>query len=612
MQTLPKDSTELQRLIEKSVTETGSLVPVLPLIFHYQGEPINLEAHYHFEPLFDVVRPRRLLLRCGRQLGKSFQNALSVITRSITRPYWSILYVTPLFEQVRRFSTLYVKRLIDESPAKRLMIGKGDVNQVLQRTFGTQSTIFMGYAQRTADRIRGISAKETFHDEFQLFFEEVLPVIKQVMGGSKFGEYESFAGTPLSYQNILERTWRKTSMSEWMIRCRRCRYDNVAAVEYDLLGMIGPSTSDIGPGRPGTVCRRCRGPIYPEDGVWWHREPSKWTSFRGLHLPQVVMPWHVYDASRWRELHNTLARNNETEIYNEILGEACDSGFRVLTQQQLEAACHVGHKNTLQNAYAVRGRYSRLAIGVDWGGGGVSRLSRTKAAVIGMLPTGKTHVIYGIDMNAQFDPVKEARALLLLANNLGCEIFAHDASGGLGNVSENILESLGILRSELWPMTYIGATTTNRYVTTHIDSETGKTYFTVDRSRTLQYLFECIKQGKLQFFDYDYVNDDNPGLMHDFMSISAELARTSMGRDVLNFVRDENMSDDFVHAVNFGCCALWGKYDAWPRINMKQTNSMQEMSDWANGNGVSYDVAQIEAALKEVTIKPIGGNHYYY
>jgi hypothetical protein len=592
--------------IKRRVTQTNSLTHLLPLVFNWKGDPVQLDQHYPFEPVFDLIPPRKMILKCGRQVGKSFQSALLVTLKCMVHPYFQILFTTPLFEQVRRFSTLYLSQLISESPSKRILTGKGSTNQVLQRTLGNQSTIFLGYAGRTADRIRGTSANQVFYDEFQLFNEELIPVIKNVMGGSKYGEYQVYSGTPLSRGNIMERYWKDSSMSEWMIPCRACNYENIAAAEFDLFGMIGPYHSDIGRDCPGTICKKCRRPIFTQDGMWWSRHPDKWFEFRGLHLPQVIMPWHATDPSRWAEFHATLNRGNTAEIYNEVCAESCDVGFRPITYEQLMAACCLPHNNTLREALEQRQKYVRCVMGIDWGGGGMSRESRTKAAIIAMTPTGQTDVIYGIDMNATFDPIKEAKVLVQLAKAFNCEIVSHDASGGLGNVSENVLVNVGHLDPNLiWPMTYVGGSTSGAYLKAHRDADMGRTYYTLDRSRTIQFMCECIKQGKLRFFQYDFKGPDQPGVVQDFMAVKAVIARTGIGRDVLQYEREEGMSDDFLHAVNFGIMGLWARYDAYPRIDYKQYNSIQEIAEWVTSGGERYSVEDIERAIKDVTIRPL-------
>jgi hypothetical protein len=605
------DHNEFATKLHTLVAQSKSLVYLLPLIFMWKGSPVQLDQHYLFEPLFDLIQPRKTLLKCGRQVGKSFQTALQIVTQCVTHPHFSVLFTTPLFEQVRRFSTLYLAELITESPSKRVLTGRHSTNQVLQRTLGNKSTIFLGYASRDANRIRGASANKVCYDEFQLFIEEVIPVIRNVMGGSKYGNYELFSGTPLTPNNILDQTWRRTSMSEWMIPCRHCTYDNVAAVEFDLMAMIGPYHTDISEKTPGIVCRKCRKPLYTQDGVWWHRKPELWNEFRGMHLPQVIMPWHATDPARWKDLQATISRNDEQEIYNEICAESCDSGFKPITTQQLQAAACLGHKNALDEALAKKNDYVRLVMGIDWGGGGVMRTSRTKAAVIGQTYTGATHVLFGIDMNANFNPVKEARALLGIANLFNCELIAHDASGGLGNVSENILETLGLFGREIFPMTYTGTTAAGSFVTEHLDHATSRVYYTVDRSRTIQFLYETIKRGKLLFFDYDYVSPQQPGLMQDFLNVSAEIARTGVGRDVLMFVRDESQSDDFLHAVNFGCSALWAKYNNWPSVAVKANPTLNDIAEFSAA-GTRFSSQEIQELLREVTVQPLFdlGQHY--
>ncbi len=142
----------IAELLQRQLEQTGNVSGLLPLLFRYNGEPVTLETHYPFEICFYHKRPRMMLKRCGRQVGKSFQNALEVLLRCLSIANWNVLYVTPLFEQVRRFSTQYIAAFIAESTAKRLFSLKGASKQVLQRTLSNRSTMFFNYAQRNADR----------------------------------------------------------------------------------------------------------------------------------------------------------------------------------------------------------------------------------------------------------------------------------------------------------------------------------------------------------------------------------------------------------------------------------------------------------------------------
>lgn len=592
-------SKKLYQAIQQELNQTGNVKCLLPLIFRFNGKPVTLDNHFPFEICFFHNRPRLMQKKCGRQVGKSFQNAMELIIRGVLIENWNTLYVTPLFETVRRFSTLYVKALIDQSPARRLMTGKNVTSQVLQRTLGTNSTIFFGYAQRDADRIRGINANEVQYDEVQLMNPEVFPVIRQVMGGSIYGEYESMAGTPLSLVNGSEKMFNQSTMSEWMMKCERCGYENIACSEYDLFEIIGPVTDDIGPGNPGTRCRKCRGPIYPERGRWLHRYPERRNTFLGIHVPQIIMPWHAYSRDRWIKLHHRLTHGSTSEVYNELMGEACDSAFKPVSISELKRAA-ILHRNVLEDALAVKNKYVHLAMGIDWGGGGLSGLSRTKAAIIGTSPTGKTDVIYGVDLNYSHDPFQEVKLLALLAMKFGCELIAHDAGGGVGATRESLLWQTGIML-DVWPMNYVGPTGKGMLVPRPATQEGERTFFTLDKARSIDFLCQTIKQGYLRFFQWDFISDDSPGLIYDFTSLATEIAPRVMGSDVLLITKEDGASDDFVHAVNMGCCALWGKYNLWPKLSeWTQHKSMQQLSNISDELGNEWAVDDIERLLKSV------------
>lgn len=582
------------------VNRTGNLAPILPLLFRYNGQPVSLEEHYPFEICFYHKRPRRLLKRCGRQVGKSFQNALELILRGVMIPNWNILYVTPLFEQVRRFSTQYVSALIEESVCKRLMTLKGASKQVLQRTLGSRSTLYFTYAQRDANRARGINANEVMYDEVQLMSSDVFPVLQQVMGGSKWGIYESFAGTPLSRGNILERYFNLSTMSEWMIPCRHCGYQNVAAYDYDLMGMIGPVHEFIHPGGPdpktgamrkripGLICARCSPRsgrpenlknIFPEDGRWWHRVPERRNDFVGIHIPQPITTRHAYSQNRWQELNNRIAVGSDFEIFNEILGESCDSGFKPISEADLKKAACLGHKNTVADALRVAPHYARLAMGIDWGGGGISGISRTKAAICGLTANGKTDVIFGVDLNFCHNPFEEVKALMVLAMKFGVELIAHDAGGGVGSAREALMYQTRTLNAEIWPMSYHGpmSNALMRYSTPQ-EGETGT--WTVDKARSLTYLCQAMRQGHVRTFDYDYESSDNPGLLHDFTALMSEIQHNPRTSDILLIDREDGLSDDFVHAVNFAMLGLWSKHDCFPNLNLSLVAaSVQELAN---------------------------------
>ena len=484
------------------------------------------------------------------------------------------------------------------------MLMKGASQQVLQRTFSNHSTIFFSYANRDANRARGINAHELYLDEFQLMIGSNIPILQRTMDGSLFGSYESYAGTSLSPTNILEQEYLKSTMSLWMIKCRHCGKDNVAETNYDLLKMVGPVTNDISPEKPGLVCAHCskssergRKPLYTQDGRWWHRAPERRNDYLGVHIPQPIMSWHANDRDRWITLHNIIKTANQAELWNEVFGEPYDSLFKPITAGDLQRAACLGHPNKLRDALSRRSQYSFLAMGIDWGGGGISGVSRTKASIVGISNTGKLDVIYGIDLQYTHDPVREVKALMMLANQFGVSLIAHDAGGGVGADKEAMMYAAAAGNAELMPINYSGYLA-NRYIDLRsgVNPQDGAQYV-VDKARTLMFLCQAVKQGFVRFFNYDYQSPENPGLLHDFLALNSQVAKRVIGSDVLLIQSDPEVSDDFVHATNFACVACWYKFQIWPKLTLNMNfSTLQELDANASQN-IEGGIEALESLL---------------
>lgn len=140
-------------------------VPLLPLLLNLKGKPYTLEQHFPFEPLFQSTLTRELLLKAGRQVAKSASLAARCLLLANAIPHFSVLFVTPLFEQVQRFSTQYVKPFIDQSPVRQMWSGTDTENNVLRRSFKNGSKLYFSFAFLDADRLRGIPASSCGVDE---------------------------------------------------------------------------------------------------------------------------------------------------------------------------------------------------------------------------------------------------------------------------------------------------------------------------------------------------------------------------------------------------------------------------------------------------------------
>lgn len=150
-------------LMQKSNYVT--FAPLLPMMLQLKGKPYTLQDHFPFEPLFRTRMPKRTILKSGRQVSKSTSLAAHGVVSSNCIPFFSTLYITPLFEMIRRFSQNYVRPFIETSPMLKLFSGHNTINSVLQRSFKNRSQMHFSYAFLDAERTRGLSADNVVYDE---------------------------------------------------------------------------------------------------------------------------------------------------------------------------------------------------------------------------------------------------------------------------------------------------------------------------------------------------------------------------------------------------------------------------------------------------------------
>jgi hypothetical protein len=566
----PEEHAQHLRDIAMQLLNTGipTLAPLLPALLTLKGKPYNLNRHFPFEPFFNTFMPRNLVLKTGRQVSKSTSLAAQGVIIANCIPYFNTLYVTPLFEMIRRFSNNYVRGFIEESPVKNLWTSSTTSSNVLQRSFNNKSNMFFSYAFLDADRTRGLNCNKVAFDEVQDLDATFIPIIRETMSGSPYGEISQYAGTPKTMDNTLEQLWQRSSQGEWVIPCPACRYENVPAMSHDLDEMIGPWVADIGPGRPGTICANpaCRRPLDPRGGMWVHAYPERLANFAGYHVPQVIMPMHYGDRDKWQILvgkKEGLFGTPSNVFYNEVCGESFDKGLKLLTITELKAASTL-HENTMEAAKQVNlTQYYRRVLAVDWGGGGEEETSFTTYAVLGLLPDGRVHCIYGYRSMTPHDFKREAQICLDLIGQFQCSHFVHDYNGA-GAYREKYVMDAGFPYDRVIPISYVGAASQDIMRFIPPTDNHPRAHYRVDKARSLVLTCTQIKDLRLQFFQYDYFGSDRSGLLHDFMALVEDKVTGKANKDTYKIIRQQNMTDDFAQAVNMGCCALWYMTKSWP------------------------------------------------
>jgi len=571
--------TQTDRLVGmRKLAQAGglqTLEPLLPLALTLNGKPYHLQEHYPFSPIYNVQMPNASVWKTGRQVAKSTNLASHGVILANCIPNFKTVYITPLYEQIRRFSNNYVRPFIDQSPVKSLWSGTSTENSVLQRSFKNLSLMIFSFALLDADRIRGISADKVAIDEVQDMDPDHLPIINETMSHSPWA-LKQYTGTPKSLDNPIEALWQRSSQAEWFVPCYNCRSNrgkttwNIPTANYHIEKMIGPYNEFISERAPGLVCHMCQKPINPRppNGRWVHRFKDRRGRFDGYHVPQIVMPLHCSRPDKWAEL---LAKRETTSphiFYNEVLGESVDIGQKIVTETELRKASVLPWKNDEKNPspemVGLLKDYRQRILAVDWGGGGEAGVSFTSIALLGLRPgTNQIDVVWGKRLKTPNDHMREAREVIHWVRKFGVDLIAHDYTGA-GIVRETILVQAGFPAERIMPVQYVRAATRNLITAVEPTALHQRQHYRLDKTRSLLYTCQAIKLNLLRFFQYDYVDQDNSGLIADFLALVEEKAESRMAGDIYTITRNPMFSDDFAQAVNIGAAAMWHSNGIWP------------------------------------------------
>jgi hypothetical protein len=552
--------------------QIDTLAHALPLMLNLKGEPYTLVDHFPFEELFRFHMPSAIVYKTGRQVSKSTSLAAHGVILSTAIPDRTTLYVMPLFEQVRRFSSMFVQPFIDQSPIKRCWTNSETVNSVLHRSFTNRSKMLFSFAFLNADRIRGISADKMAIDEVQDMNHEHIPIIRETMSASPWA-LRQFTGTPKTLDNTLEALWQESSQAEWFVPCTHCTTGgfptwNIPSTDHHLEKMIGDYHPDISEARPGTICHSCGKPINPRFGRWVHRYPNRVWMQAGYHVPQIIMPLHYAKPDKWAELLAKMAGKGNTPLnvfYNEVLGESYDTAAKLVTMTEIDRVSTLG-PNTLEHALRRRGKYQLIVMGVDWGGGGAKQVSFTTVAVLGLRRDGVIECIYGKRLVTPHAHLREAREIKELWDKFQPHILAHDYTGA-GALRETFLVQAGVKSGRVMPCMYVRSASQKPCYHVAPTQQHPRSHYRVDKSRTLLLTCAMIKCKQLQFFNKDYVSKEDRGLIWDFLALVEDKVTTMAAGEIYRITRQEGFTDDFAQAVNLGCTAIWYRTGKWPKLD---------------------------------------------
>lgn len=547
--------------------ELQSAVHVLPFLFSLKGKPLTLRRHFMMEFAYRFNMPRRQTWKCARQISKSVNLAVSGILACAIRPHLHMLTVCPRYEQVRRFSSMYVRPILKESPIRNLVMDTQVDDSVLQRSFANGAMQFYSFAYLDCERVRGIAADWVRYDEAQDIDAAFIPVINETLAASEEVGIEQYSGTPKTFENILETMFADGSQAEWATPCTSCNHWNLASVEEDLLDMIQPG---------GVSCSKCGKLINPADGHFVHSFPEKRSKHESYHVPQVIMPFHYDNKEKWNLIVEAKEKMAIHLFYNEKLGESYDVASALLSRKDLKESSVLPWPNIREKAPAGNklGSYLCRILGIDWGGGGLSEISYTTAAVLGVRPGGKMDVLYMDRLSRSLDPAEEIKILLYYMSRFKCNFLAHDYGSGAGQLRETMMVQAGLPLKQIFNVNYVRASASDMVVYHPPAEGSSRWYYSLDKARSLMVMSQLIKQ-KYFSFPSPYESWEEYG--SDLLALVEDKHKTPSGGDVYLVTSKTTSPDDMSHSINFAACLYWhhtGKYpDMIRQIGVRITES---------------------------------------
>lgn len=500
-----------------------------------KGRPLDFAEYKPFELIYNID-PDTLVMKAGRQIGKSVSLAGRTVTKSVLRKYFNSLYVAPFQIQAKRFSSAYLDAFIASPIIKRHFKRRDTVNNVFEKGFTTGSTSYLSYAQteHDADRIRGISADQVTFDEVQDISKDAIAPIIEVMGASKH-KLKIFAGTSKSTANTLERLWLTSNQMEWAIKCPCCSKWVIPNTVSRCLAICSKPE--------GPSCYHCGGRIDVTKGQWVAAVPAIRDVY-GFHLPQFIMAANT-GPKTWMDIYRKVKNSENGVLYspgklaNEVFGLATDLAGKSLSPREARKCCNEQWTSWCRDRAEAARKFGviRVAMGIDWSVTG-SEKSFTAISVVGMDALGKVYLLYAEILQGThiLSQVEHARQIF---NRFECDICGSDR--GVGVLQAELLQdSLGFQKVVM--VQYVSASLRLRW-----DSK--GLFLAADRTRCMDIAMQKMRRGQAKFETPSW--ERTAHLWEHALAIYEE--ETLVGKRVYRHPDDE--PDDWFHSI---CFALIG------------------------------------------------------
>lgn len=360
-------------------------------VLYLNAKPFSLKSREYLLPIYDNGY-KRILLKTGRQVEKSTTLAAYIIGLLTAYSHIAAVYAAPDDRKVRNFSHLKLAEfIIDSPPVKKFFYeGEGLLSNVYEKKFNNGSTLLLVNAGNVGN-FRSPSGQILCLDEIQDFVPDYIPVAREIL--SHATDHESGikiffdTGTPLSLVNPIEELWRDSSMTEWLIPCRRCdTTKSTGSITGRVRYWNNIGVPNISP--YGLICAKCGAKIFSPDGQWVNTNTMKNIRTMGFRISQPMTSWCDMEEI----FYDKLKKYPMSKFQNEVLGISSDSATVMFPEKKLRECCDESF-SLLDSPTKRTSQYPTMA-GIDWGvgvdGGGLTVLT----IGIAEQPT-KIRMIYG-------------------------------------------------------------------------------------------------------------------------------------------------------------------------------------------------------------------------
>ena len=404
--------------VDINLTKSEAAEAILKL----EGAQYSLTDYPMFKDIFNSTS-NRVLMKAGRQVSKTITMGADMVTTAAVYPYTPLIYCNASQAQTSAFSTSKLDPFLLHSPAihNDLMSGNGAINNVYHKRMGNSSEIRLSYFSEDADRVRGNSGKKMYLDEIQDMLYDAIIDANECLSAAKVPQ-TLYAGTSKTSASTLEYFWGMSSQKEWIVKC--------SCGKWNL-----PDVKNIS--EDGFVCKDCGGLLNTYSGHWHSfADPDYDWSYDGYHIPQIILPLHCDNPTKWKEILRKQREYPEYKFNNEVMGIADGEASQPITEAMVKEACApnlvMEEKRSVANGQGA----SFFVGGIDWGGGGQAGNSTTTLSIYAVYPERNRFInVYG-KVYGTGEPAEHVRHIGHMLNSFGVTMCMADHGGGNFAISQ--------------------------------------------------------------------------------------------------------------------------------------------------------------------------------